>query len=119
MNINFHYDALNSFGRLTAAGNFPDIINLGEASIERMTVDLKLPAGAFTSAAGITATIAGADTEGGTYSTIIQSGTITAAMINEGYGLPVPRTSFKYLRVSIAGTFTGTVEALINSKLGK
>jgi len=116
--VNFLYDALNSFGRLTAAaGNFPDIINLGEASIERMTVDLKVPAGPFTGSC--TLTIQGADTEGGTYATIVASGSITAAMINDGYGLPVPKTGFKFIRVAIAGTYTGTVEAIINSKIGK
>jgi len=118
MNVNFHYDKLNSFGKLTsAAGNFPNIINLGEASIERMTVDLKLPEATFTGSC--TLTVQGADTEGGTYSTICASGSVTAAMINDGYGLPVPKTNFKFIRVAIAGTYTGTVEAIVNSTLGK
>jgi hypothetical protein len=116
--INFLYDQLNSFGSLSAAGNFPTVINLGEATIERMTVDLKLPAGTL-SGGPLTLVIAGADTETGTYVTITQSGPITAAMVNLGYGLPVPKTSFKFIRVSISGTFTGTVEAIINTHLGK
>ena len=118
MNVNFLYDKLNSFGRVTAAGNFPDIINLGEATIERLAVDLKLPSGAF-SGGPVTLTVAGSDTEGGTFATIVASGSITAAMINDGYGLPVPKTGFKFIRVSVSGTFTGTLEAIINTTLGK
>jgi hypothetical protein len=118
MNVNFLYDKLNSFGRLTAGGNFPDIINLGEASIERMTVDIKLPLGTF-SGNLTSVTVAGSDTESGTYTTIVTSGPVTPAMVNDGYGLPVPKTGFKFIRVSIAGTFTGTVEAIINTTLGK
>ena len=117
-NVNFGYDKLNSFGELTAAGDFPNAINLGEASIERMTVDLKLPKGAF-SGGPVTLTIKGCDTESGTYSNIVISGSVTAAMVDGGYGLPVPKTSYKFIKAAIAGTFTGTVEALINSKLGK
>jgi hypothetical protein len=117
VNVNFLYDKLNSFGSLAAAGDFPDTINLGEASIERMAVDLKLPLGAFTGS--LTLTIKGCDTESGTYANIVASGTITAAMINGGYGLPVPKTSYKFIKAAIAGTFTGTVEAIINSHLGK
>jgi len=113
------YDRLNSFGKLTAAGDFPDTIGLGEASVERMTVDLKIPTGTFASTAGITLTIKGSDTESGTYSTIVASGTVTAAQITAGYGLPLPKTGYKFIKVAVAGAFTGTLEALINSYMGK
>lgn len=117
--MNFNYDKRNDFGILTAAGDFPNTINMDEASAERMTVDLKLPESSLTSAAGVTLTLKGSDTEGGTYSTIVQSGTVTVAMIGEGYGLPIPKTKYKFLKVAIAGTFTGKVQAIINSYLGK
>ncbi|MDR0455759.1 MAG: hypothetical protein LBH20_03635 [Treponema sp.] len=114
----FLYDQLNSFGKLTAAGDFPNTIDLGEASIERMTVDLKMPKGAVTGGP-LTATVKGSDSEGGAYSTIVQSGQITAAQLGEGYGLPVPKTGYRFIKAEVAGTFTGTVEALINSYIGK
>jgi len=119
MNIAFHYDALNDFGTLSAAGDCPNTINMGEASAERMTVDLKLPEGSITSAAGITLTIKGSDTESGVYTNIVVSGTVTPEMINEGYGLPIPKTKFRYLKAAIAGNFTGKIQAIINSYLGK
>ena len=117
-NTAFHYDAFNSFGALSAAGDFPNTLNLGKATAERMTVDIKLPEGSFTSAAGVTFALKGSDTEGGDYTKIVESGTVTADMINEGYALPIPRTRYKFLKVSIAGDFAGKVQAIINSYLG-
>lgn len=114
-----HYDAKNDFGTLTAAGDFPNTINMGDASAERMTIDVKLPDGSITAVAGVTLTLKGADTEGGAYSTIVQSGAITVDMIGEGYGLPIPKTKYKFLKVGIAGAFQGKVQAIINSYLGK
>ena len=118
-NIAFHYDAFNDFGILSAAGDFPNTINMGDASAERMTVDIKLPDGSLTSAAGVMLTLKGSDAESGAYSAIVQSGTITAAMISAGYGFPIPKTKYKFLKVGIEGTFTGKVQAIINSYLGK
>jgi len=118
-NIAFHYDAFNDFGTLSAAGDYPNTINMGEASAERMTVDLKLPEGSITSAAGITLTIKGCDSENGTYVHIVASGGITPEMINDGYGLPIPKTKFKYLKAAIGGNFDGKIQAIINSYLGK
>jgi len=119
--VNFLYDKLNSFGKLTTAGDFPDTINLGEASIERMTVDLKLPTGEFTGGP-VTVTVKGCDTVGGTYVNIVQSGPVSAAMIDAGYGLPVPKTGYKFIKVAVSvtspATFTGTLEAIINSYVG-
>ena len=117
--VNFMYDKRNDFGILSAAGDFPNIINMGDATAERMTVDLKLPDASFVSAAGVTLEIQGCATETGTYAAIVTSGSITAAMANDGYGLPIPKTSLKYLKVKITGTFTGKVQAIINSYLGK
>jgi len=118
-NIAFHYDAFNDFGTLSAAGDYPNTINMGEASAERMTVDLKLPEGSITSADGVKLSVKGSDTESGAYETIVESGTVTPEMINDGYGLPIPKTKFKYLKAAIGGNFDGKVQAIINSYLGK
>ena len=118
-NIAFHYDAFNDFGTLSAAGDCPNTISIGEASAERMTVDLKLPEGAITSAAGITLTIKGSNSETGAYVNIVVSGTVTPEMINDGYGLPIPKTKFRYIKAAIAGNFAGKIQAIINSYLGK
>jgi len=124
MSIQFIYDALNDFGKVTSDGSsatakaFPNIINMGDASIERMTVDLKMPDGAITGT--VTLAVTGCATESGTYVAIVTGGAVTAAsLIRDGYRLPVPKTEYKYLKVTVAGTFTGTVQALINSYLGK
>jgi len=119
MEKNFHYDALNDFGEVSAAGNFPNVIDLGDATLERMTVDLKLPAGSVTTAAGVTLKVEGSATAAGTYSTIVASGTVSAAMLDAGYGLPLPKTAHKFIRVNVAGTFTGTIQAIVNTYLGK
>jgi len=117
-NTTFHYDALNDFGTLDAPGDFPNILNLVKASADRMTVDLKLPAGNIESQAGVTLQLKGSDTEGGTYEKIIESGVLTEEIIGEGYGLPIPKTKYKFLKVAISGIFTGRVQAIINSHLG-
>jgi hypothetical protein len=75
MSVNFLYDALNDFGKLDAAGDFPNVINTGEASLERMTVDLKLPDGAITGGP-VTLSVKGSDTEDGTYSAIVTGGQV-------------------------------------------
>jgi len=117
--INFMYDKLNDFGTLSAVGDCPNTINMGEASAERMTVDLKLPEGAITSATGITLTIKGCDSDNGAYANIVVSGAVTPEMLNDGYGLPIPKTKFRYLKAAIAGEFAGKVQAIINTYLGK
>jgi hypothetical protein len=116
----FLYDKLNSFGTLAAAGTFPNTINLGETGVERMSVDLKTPEGALTATHTITLTVQGADVEAGPYKTIVTGEALTGAKLKlEGYGLPIPKNPYKFLRASVAGTFTKTVEAVINSYLGK
>ena len=120
MSVNFLYDALNDFGtRQASAGDFPYTINMGEASAERMTVDLKTPEGPVATAAGVTLTVKGCDTENGTYQNIVVSGTVSAASLAAGYGLPVPKTGYKFLKAAVAGTFTGTLQAIINPYIGK
>jgi len=120
MTVNFLYDALNGFGERVTAGDFPNTIGMGEASAERMAVDIKLPGGPVTSAAGVTFSVRGSDTAAGTYSAIVTGHAVSAADLNgEGYSLPIPKTKFKFLRVNAAGTFTGTLQAILNSYLGK
>ena len=118
MSIQFIYDKRNDFGTLTAAGDFPNVMNMGEASVERMSVDLKMPNGAVTGGP-VTLSVKGSDTEGGTYTAIVTGSAVSAADLKNGYGLPVPKTKFKFLKAAVAGTFTGTLQALINSYLGK
>jgi hypothetical protein len=115
----FGYDALNDFGKLNAPGDFPNILNMGEASAERMTVDLKLPDGAITGGP-VTLSVKGSDTEGGAYTAIVTGSAVGADGLSKGgYALPVPETKFKYLKASLAGAFAGTVQAIVNSYLGK
>jgi len=84
-----------------------------------MAVDLKLPGGPVTGGP-VTLSVKGADTEGGTYAVIVTGGAVTAATLNrDGYSLPMPKTPFKFLKASISGAFTGTVQAIVNSYLGK
>jgi hypothetical protein len=120
MNVNFLYDALNDFGNRTSLGTFPNTINMGDASAERMTVDLKLPDGPI-AGGPLTLSVDGSDSENGTYTAIVTGSPVSAAALNQnGYSLPMPKTSFKFLRARIAGTaITGTVQALINSYTGK
>jgi hypothetical protein len=111
------YDKLNDFGSLTAAGDFPNTSRLGDEAISRNTVDQKTPAGPVTGS--VTLTVKGSATEAGTYTAIVVSGAVSAAQLAAGYRLPVPATAFKFIKAAIAGTFTGTVQAIVNSYLGK
>ena len=118
--VGFMYDKLNDFGILTAAGDSPDIINMGDATAERMAVDLKLPEGDITSVSGVTVKVMGGDSAASITNTIVQSGAVAAADLNrDGYSLPIPKTRFKFLRVNITGFTAGKIQAIINSYLGK
>jgi len=118
MFVNFLYDKLNDFGTLDDTGDFPNVINMGEASPERLAVDLKMPNGPITGGS-VTLSVKGSDSEGGAYSNIVTGSAVSAADLSQdGYSLPMPKTKFKYLKASLSGTFTGTVQALINSYVG-
>ena len=119
MSVQFIYDALNDFGTLGEAGDFPNTLAMGEASIERMTVDLKLPEGGI-SGGPVVLTVKGSDTENGAYAAIVTGSAVSAEDLNrEGYALPVPKTKYRFLKASIGGSFTGTLRALVNSYIGK
>jgi len=116
---NFGYDAFNNFGSVSAAGDCPNIINLGDASIERMGVDLKMPEGPLT-AASVTLSLKGCDTPGGTYVTIVTGEEVGLEQLLAGYSLPAPTFTYKYVKAAIAGTFSGgKLQAIINSYIGK
>ncbi|MCL2832101.1 MAG: hypothetical protein FWD78_02930 [Treponema sp.] len=114
----FIYDAFNDFGVTSAEGEFPNTINLGEASIERMTVDLKLPSGPLASGTVILS-IKGSDAANGSYTTIVTGEELTSADIQKGYGLPVPASKYQYLKAEIEGKFGGKLQAIINTYIGK
>jgi hypothetical protein len=120
---NVIYDKLHDFGTVTppATGEFPNILNLGEASAERMTVDFHCAN--LEGGTDITFQIRGCDAESGSYMPIVVGGTIPMDELNAGvYQLPIPRTKFKFLKayLTAAGNFTaGTVQAILNTYVGK
>jgi hypothetical protein len=128
---NVIYDKLHDFGTVaaTATANFPNNLNLGEASAERMTVDFRctgLTKGA-TGSVQITFQVNGSD-DGATYVPIVRSGDMeNLDELNAGvYQLPIPRTKFKYISATVritsisSGTMTaGTVQAILNTYVGK
>jgi hypothetical protein len=120
---NVIYDKLHDFGTVTtpATGTFPNILNMGEASAERMTVDFHCAA--LVGGTDITFRVGGCDTESGSYMPIVVGGAIPMDELNAGvYQLPLPRTKFKFLKayLTVTGTFTGgTVQAILNTYVGK
>jgi hypothetical protein len=118
MGTQFLYDELNSFGTVSAAGAFPNVIALGKATVERMTVDLKGP---LTAGTAIVLKVQESDSEGGTYTDLVTGPARTFQEINQaGYQLPVPKEGKKFLKASVSGTgIAGTLEAVINPKIGK
>ena len=120
MSINFLYDKLNDFGTVTEEGDFPNVMAMGDASIERMAVDLKLPDGPITGGP-VMLSVEGSDTEDGDYAAVVTGGEVSADDLNaDGYSLPVPRTKFKFLKAYVSGEFAGgKIQALVNSYIGK
>jgi hypothetical protein len=121
----FLYDALNSFGSaaLASAAAFPDSLDLGDARAGRMTVDIKCPAGDAAGGTGITVSVVGSNDPAFTASETIGSGTIALADINKGSArIAINPNDYRFIKVTFtkSGTFTaGTVQALLNSYLGK
>jgi hypothetical protein len=120
---NVIYDKLHDFGTVTppATGALPNILNMGEADAERMTVDFHCVS--LAGGTSLTFAVQGSATEGGTYTAIVTGAVIPLADLNAGvYRLPLPRTKFKFLKAAMtaAGTFTGgTVQAILNTYVGK
>jgi hypothetical protein len=121
----FIYDKLNSFGQadLTSAAAFPDTIDLEDADISRMTVDLKLAGAAAAGGTSITVSVVGAADAAFTAPETVGSRTIALDDINKGVGkIAVNPNRYRFVKVTFTktGTFTaGVVEAFINSYLGK
>jgi hypothetical protein len=133
----FLYDKLNSFGQLnlaTSALVFPDVLDLDGADVSRMTVDVKL-AGAVPAvsgaptAAGITVSVQGSNTEAFSASEVIGQRAVPLADLAAGKGsVAISPNRYRYVRVAITKNFTGgtspafsagLVEAFVNSYLGK
>jgi hypothetical protein len=121
----FIYDALNSFGAaaLASATAFPDTMDLGDARINRMTVDIKCPAADAAGGTSITVSVVGADDSAFTTTETIGSRVIVLADLNKGGArIAINPNNHRYVKVTFAktGTFTaGNVQAFINSYLGK
>jgi hypothetical protein len=122
---NFMYDKLNDFGYMAgplADGAFPNIINLGEAKADRMTVDI-LPDKNISGGTSAKIIVQGCATEGGTYTNISER-TFTLAELKKGIcSVAISPNSYQYLKVFLdaTGTFTGSggARAIINSYYGK
>jgi hypothetical protein len=131
------YDKLNSFGRLDLSGSgtqFPDSLDLGEADISRMTVDIKV-AGALPAvsgsptAAALTVSVQGSnDAAFGTTEVIGQRAVPLDALAAGKGSVAISPNRYRYVRVTAAKSFTGgtspafssgLVEAFVNSYLGK
>jgi len=120
------YDKLNSFGQADLSGadvEFPDTIDLVDAQVDRMTVDIKIvdaPAAGGTSVAG---DVVGSDDSAFCRSETLGIRSISLADLNAGRGsIAISPNRYRYLKVTFtkSGTFTvGMVEAIINSYLGK
>jgi hypothetical protein len=122
----FLYDKLNSFGTLDLSGSgtaFPNVLNLGDARIGRMTVDLKLAGAAPAGGTSLTVTVQGSAVEAFTASEVIGTRVIPLTDLAAGKGrVAVNPNGYPYVRVTVTktGTFTaGAIEALVNSYEGK
>jgi hypothetical protein len=120
---NFLYDKLHDFGNAALASDtaFPNVLDLKDTSVERMTVDVRvLTAGA--GGTSVTIGIQGAPNPSGTFETIVTGKVITLANLKGLYQLTIPPTPHKALKVTItkAGTFTaGVLNAQLNTYIGK
>jgi hypothetical protein len=120
----FIYDRLNSFGKaaLASVAAFPDTIDLAGSDVSRMTVDLKTVSAAA-GGTSITVSIVGSDDSAFSSTETLGSKTLTLANINAGgTRIAVSPNKCRYIKVTFtkSGTFTaGTMEALLNSYLGK
>jgi hypothetical protein len=104
-----------------ATTELPNILNLGEADVERMTVDFHC--NSLSGGTSLTFSVLGSDAEGGTYTPIVTGAVIPLADLNAGvYQLPIPRTKFKFLKAAMTATGAfggGTVRAILNTYVGK
>jgi hypothetical protein len=119
------YDKSLDFGDLSLSGAgtaFPNILDLGETSVNRMTVDIL--AGDAAGGTSLAVTVQGTDDISGTpVWADVGKNTITLAGLTAGKGsVAVSPNAFRYLQVAVAktGTFTaGTARAQLNTYVGK
>jgi len=131
---NLIYDAALTFGRMAniAAGQFPDVLNLGRpagsedhypgresTSADRMTVDLLFdsPAGGT----GVAVTVQGS-ADGAAGWTDVGKNDFTLEEMQLGpCCTAISPNQFQYLRATVApdGAFTGSVQAFLNTYAGK
>jgi hypothetical protein len=135
---NLIYDEALCFGKLAAfpaagaAGNFPDVLNMGKkagaadsypgeryAGAERQTADIlfESPAGGT----GVAATVQGS-ADGSANWTDIGRNAFTLAQMKRGpCKVAISPNEFQYLRVSVtpAGTFAGSMKCYLNAYAGK
>jgi hypothetical protein len=124
--MQFIYDKLNSFGQVDLSGSdteFPETLDLEDADISRMTVDIKTAGTVAAGGTGITVSVAGSNDSAFGTSETLGSRTVALADINKGTAkIAVSPNRYRYVKVTItkSGTFTaGVVEAFVNSYLGK
>jgi hypothetical protein len=130
---NLIYDQALSFGkRSIAAGQFPDILNLGAVpgangtypgkgftGVDRLTVDLCCDAPDGGTA--VTVTVEGSANGSTGWAAVGAKGFTLAEMRAGPCQTAISPSNYQYLRVSLAatGTFTGSAEAVLNTYAGK
>jgi hypothetical protein len=119
------YDASLDFGdaALASASVFPNTLDLGKTSVDRMTVDI-LTSAAAAGGTGVAVTVQGtSDISGTPVWTDVGKNTFTLDQINAGKcGVAVSPNPSRYLQVILTktGTFTaGTLKAQLNTYVGK
>jgi hypothetical protein len=121
------YDSTLDFGEaaLASAAAFPNILDLGKTSADRMVVDILRGSAAAAGGTVVAVTVQGTNDISGTPSwTDVGKNTFTTAVLNGGggCGVAVSPNGFRYLQVVLTktGTFTaGTLKAQLNTYVGK
>jgi hypothetical protein len=121
---NVSYDSTFDFGSaaLASEAKLPNILDLGETSAGRMTVDLF--AQGLTGGSAVAATVQGTNDISGTPTwTDVGKNAFTTAALNGGMGsVAISPNPYRYLQVILTktGTFTaGTVRGQLNTYVGK
>jgi hypothetical protein len=118
--MNVGYDSTFDLGSLNAAGDFPNIINLGSTNADHFAVDIFAPVAL--AGGPVTITISGGDSSGA-QANVVGSKAFTAAELNgrELCQVAISPNKYQYLKVTAAAsTWTaGTISAILNTYIGK
>ncbi|MDR2020671.1 MAG: hypothetical protein LBQ14_07915 [Treponema sp.] len=121
---NVSYDASLDFGSAALASDakLPNILDLGETSADRMTVDLF--ARDLAGGTALAVTVQGTDDTSGTpvWTDVGKNTFTTAALSAAGGRVAISPNPYRYLQVILtkSGTFTaGTVKGQLNTYVGK